>query len=129
MATKKKEKVTITKDDVGEVDPGEISDRLDEIEDDAKTEGGPDEKDSGGSGLAMESADVAISESVEDKLRHYHSVVMGFASYLGQVQTFKVGTRGNLSKLARHAADFCAENDFTEPDDEFLGTLKFPEEK
>jgi hypothetical protein len=129
MATKKKDevKMTITEDDVGEVDPNEISDKLDELEsgsDDQDAE----EKDSGDSSLLMESADVAISESVEDKLRHYHSVVMGFASYLGQVTTFKVGTRGNLSKLAKHAADFCAENDFTEPDNEFLGTLKFPEE-
>lgn len=121
MVTKKKDeaKMTITDKDVGEVDPNEISDKLDEIE-------GSDDSNSGD--LKMESADVAISESVEDKLKHYHSVVMGFASYLGQVQTFKVGTRGNHDKLARHAADFCAENDFVESEGEFAETLKFPKE-
>lgn len=109
MATKK-EKVTVTKDDVGEVNVDEL------------TEGSENE------GLAMESAKVELSGDVNEmQSPNCYDAVFGFASYLSTVKTFKAGTRGNASILAQHAADFCAENNWEESSDDFPDNIKHPE--
>lgn len=114
------EKDTITKDDVGEVDTSEISDKLDELEKKVEaTEGG---------GLKMESAKVELSGEIREVQEpNCADAVFAFASYISGVKTFKAGSRGDASKLAQHAADFCAENNWEVNTDDFPDNINYPE--
>lgn len=52
--------------------------------------------------------------------------VYGFAAYLTGVKTFRAGSRGDSGKMLKFASDFCVENEFGEPSDEYPGNVRFP---
>ena len=117
MTEEKRERETITKEDVGELDVSNVG--LDSRLDDAKTEG---------SDLKMESAKVEVSgdQGFGPNLPYPYDAVFGFASYLANGQVFEIGHRADASLLVEKAAIFCSENGWEDASKDFPKNINFP---
>jgi hypothetical protein len=106
------EKDVVDAEDVITDDLKELEEKLDDLSDKQQEDGG----------LSSGGKFKYVGPSAADG-------VMGFATYLSGVKTFRAGTRGDSAKLLDLATKFCDAMGFGTTSDDFPDNIKFPGEE